>query len=198
MVSLTVKYPLFLTPSLRHPKLSYLFKKKLSFLKNFEIWTSNFFRTWFGLFTLFPCSPIFGGKEREMMWMLPWIMDLWIYCDILLYLVAWLPQRPSSAEIVDATIASIVIFTMRCTTANDHNRTGNADHDIPFTCGLELILYVYAPLAVIICLFFGNYNSKFKKNPKISKIFKYSQNFHWPGVYNIKHNLVRSCFQFWL
>ena len=133
--------------------------------------------------------------------MLPWIMDLWIYCDILLYLVAWLPQRPSSAEIVDATIASIVIFTMRCTTANDHNRTGNADHDIPFTCGLELILYVYAPLAVIICLFFGNYNSKFKKNPKISKIFKifkYSQNFHWPGVYNIKHNLVRSCFQFWL
>ena len=90
----------------------------------------------------FPCSPIFGGKVKEMVEMMPWFGWIYEYCDVLFYLVGWLPQRPSSAEIVDATIASIVIFTMRCTTANDHNRTGNADHDLLFTCGLELILYV--------------------------------------------------------
>ena len=88
----------------------------------------------------FPCSPIFGGKVKEMVEMMPWFGWIYEYCDVLFYLVGWLPQRPSSAEIVDATIASIVIFTMRCTTAND--RTGNADHDIPFNCGFKLILEV--------------------------------------------------------
>ena len=33
-----------------------------------------------------------------------------------------------------------------------------------------------------------------EKNLKYSKFF---QTFHWFGVYNIKHNLARSCFQFW-
>ena len=34
--------------------------------------------------------------------------------------------------------------------------------------------------------------------PKFSKFPKFSQNFHYLGVYNIKHNLARSGFQFWL
>ena len=37
-----------------------------------------------------------------------------------------------------------------------------------------------------------------KMFPKFSKFPKFSQNFHYLGVYNIKHNLARSGFQFWL
>ena len=42
---------------------------------------------------------------------------------------------------------------------------------------------------------FPKNSKKFQNSPKNSK---FSQFFHWLGVYNIKHNLARSCFQFWL
>ena len=60
--------------------------------------------------------------------------------------------------------------------------------------------FQYTPLAVIICLLlwklqFDIFPQKIQNFPTIPK---FSQNFHWLGVYNIKNNLARSCLQFWL
>ena len=65
-------------------------------------------------------------------------------------------------------------------------------HNLPPT--LEIIFRNFPPKKIQIL-------QKFRKFPKFqnfSKIFKMFKNFCWLGVYNIKHNLVRSCFKFWL
>ena len=70
----------------------------------------------------------------------------------------------------------------------------------------EEVSFQYTPLAVIICLLLWKLYSeifhKKQKFPKFSKMFQnfkiFSQNFHWLRVYNIKHNLERSGFQFWM
>ena len=58
-------------------------------------------------------------------------------------------------------------------------------HNLPLT--LEIIIQKFPKKSEI----FHNF-------PKFAKCSKFSQNFHWLVVYNIKHNLARSYFQLWL